>query len=106
MTFGVEAGAPRDAGSMVTFIACPFQADYPEQREGQPPSRKISIDSVTRELVPQLRRDFEHLRKWRKSVEQAQSITFRIVVTTIVTGLVGAAWLGFKAALALKSGGS
>jgi Domain of unknown function (DUF1833) len=52
---GIEAGAPRDGGGMVTFVACPFTADYPEQREGQPPSCKISIDNVARELVPQLR---------------------------------------------------
>ena len=55
MTFGIEAGAPRDGGSIVTFIACPFRADYPEQREGQPPSCKIWIDNVARELVPQIR---------------------------------------------------
>jgi len=53
----------------------------------------------------ELRKDFTHLRSWRRSVEQAQSITFRIVVTTIVTGLVGAAWLGIKAVLSLKGGG-
>jgi uncharacterized protein DUF1833 len=55
MSFGIEAGAPRDAGSMVTFLACPFSADYPEQREGQPPSTKIKIDNVNRELVPLIR---------------------------------------------------
>jgi hypothetical protein len=52
---GMENGAPRDGGSMVTFIACPFTAGYPEQREGQPPSCKISIDNVARELVPKIR---------------------------------------------------
>ena len=40
---------------MVTFLACPFTADYPEQREGQPPSTKIKIDNVNRELVPLIR---------------------------------------------------
>jgi hypothetical protein len=55
MTLGIENGAPRDGGSMVSFIACPLSADYPEQREGQPPSCKISIDNVTRELVPKIR---------------------------------------------------
>lgn len=55
MTFGIEAGAPRNGGEMVTFIACPFQADYPEQREGQPPQTKIKIDNVNRELVPKIR---------------------------------------------------
>jgi hypothetical protein len=52
---GIENGAPRDGGGIVTFIACPFSADYPEQREGQPPSCKISIDNVARELVPKIR---------------------------------------------------
>ena len=55
MVFGIEQGAPRDAGAMVTFLACPFQAAYPEQREGQPPSTKITIDNVSRELVPLIR---------------------------------------------------
>lgn len=44
----------------------------------------------------ELRADFQHLRRWRKSVEQAQSYTFKAVITVVVTGLVGAAWLGIK----------
>jgi hypothetical protein len=36
----------------------------------------------------ELRADFQHLRRWRKSVEQAQSYTFEAVITVIVTGLV------------------
>src|SRR4051812_32014647 len=44
----------------------------------------------------EIRADFQHLRRWRKSVEQAQSYTFKAVVTVIVTGLVGALWLGIK----------
>ncbi len=47
----------------------------------------------------ELRADFQHLRRWRKSVEQAQSYTFKAVITVIVTGLVGAMWLGVKAVL-------
>ena len=47
----------------------------------------------------ELRADFQHLRRWRKSVEQAQSYTFKAVITVIVTGLVGAVWLGFKVML-------
>src|SRR5689334_11707111 len=39
----------------------------------------------------QLRADLQHLRSWRKSVEQVQSYTFKAVVTVVVTGLVGAA---------------
>jgi hypothetical protein len=47
----------------------------------------------------ELRADFQHLRRWRKSVEQAQSYTFKAVITVIVAGLVGAIWLGIKVML-------
>ncbi|WLA54400.1 hypothetical protein [Bradyrhizobium diazoefficiens] len=45
------------------------------------------------------RADFQHLRRWRKSVEQAQSYTFKAVITVIATGLMGAVWLGVKVVL-------
>ena len=47
----------------------------------------------------ELRADFIHLRKWRKSVEAAQGLTFKVILTALVTGLAGAVWLGFKAML-------
>ena len=47
----------------------------------------------------EVRADFEHLRKWRKSVETAQSYSFKIVITTIVTGFLGALWLGIQTIL-------
>jgi hypothetical protein len=47
----------------------------------------------------EIRADFVHLRKWRKSVEQAQSYTFKAVITVIATGFVGAVWMGIKTAL-------
>ncbi|WP_024514607.1 hypothetical protein [Bradyrhizobium sp. Tv2a-2] len=47
----------------------------------------------------ELRSDFQHLRRWRKSVEQAQSYTFKAVITVIVAGLLGAVWLGVKVML-------
>ncbi|WP_246701117.1 DUF1833 family protein [Rhodopseudomonas sp. BR0C11] len=55
MQFGIEPGAAINAGQMVTFIACPFKAPWPEQREGQPPVAKVEIDNVARELVPKVR---------------------------------------------------
>src|SRR3979411_458736 len=42
----------------------------------------------------ELRADFQPLRRWRKSVEQAQNYTFKAVITIIVTGFVGAGGLG------------
>jgi len=47
----------------------------------------------------EIRADFNHLRRWRKSVEQAQSYGFKAVITVIVTGFVGAVWMGIKIAL-------
>jgi hypothetical protein len=47
----------------------------------------------------ELKADFVHLRKWRKSVEQAQSYTFKAVITVIATGFAGAVWMGVKSAL-------
>lgn len=55
MSFGIETGADINSGSTVSFIACPCQASYPEQREGQPPTAQIKIDNVNRELVPSIR---------------------------------------------------
>ena len=47
----------------------------------------------------EIRADFVHLRRWRKSVEQAQSYGLRAIVTVIVGGIIGAFWMGFKAAV-------
>ncbi len=47
----------------------------------------------------ELRADFQHLRRWRKSVEQGQNYTFKAVITVIVAGFLGAIWLGVKAML-------
>jgi hypothetical protein len=55
MAFGIEEDAAVDAGATVTFIACPCKADYPEYREGQAPTTKLTIDNVSRELVPKIR---------------------------------------------------
>jgi hypothetical protein len=47
----------------------------------------------------EIRADFVHLRKWRKSVEQAQSLTFKAIVAVIAGGVIGAFWMGFKSML-------
>jgi hypothetical protein len=47
----------------------------------------------------ELRADFQHLRRWRKSVEQAQGFTFKAVISVIAAGLLGAVWLGIKVML-------
>ncbi|MGK7058753.1 MULTISPECIES: hypothetical protein [Bradyrhizobium] len=47
----------------------------------------------------ELRADLQHVRRWRKSVEQAQSYTFKAVITVIATGLMGAVLLGVRVVL-------
>ena len=47
----------------------------------------------------ELRADFSHLRRWRKSVEQAQTFGFKAVITVLVTGFLGVVWLGLKTTL-------
>ncbi len=56
----------------------------------------FGIDEEDRKEV---RADFVHLRKWRKSVEQAQSYTFKTIITVIVGGFLGVIWLGIKTTL-------
>lgn len=55
MQFGIEVGSDVNSGQMVDHIACPFKSNYPEQREGQPPQCKVSVDNVQRELVPKIK---------------------------------------------------
>jgi hypothetical protein len=47
----------------------------------------------------ELMADFNHLRRWRKSVEQAQTYTFKTIITVIVGGFLGVIWLGIKTTL-------
>jgi len=74
-----------------------MRKDMPAQ-DGR--SRAVSTDVAdTIEGLMPMRADFQHLRRWRKSVEQVQSYTFKAVITVIVTGFVGAVWLGAKVVL-------
>jgi restriction endonuclease Mrr len=59
----------------------------------------LSSFGIDDEDRKEIKADFTHLRKWRKSVEQAESYTFKAVITVIATGFVGAVWMGIKAAL-------
>jgi hypothetical protein len=48
----------------------------------------------------ELRADFIHLRRWRKSVEQTQNWAVKTIIVTLVGGFLGALWLGIKTLLA------
>lgn len=47
----------------------------------------------------ELRADFVHLRKWRKSGEAIGDYGIKAVVTVLVTGFLGLIWLGIKVSL-------
>ena len=79
-----------------------------EQRLNEPDIDKVALKTIATLLTSfgieeedrlELKADFHHLRRWRKSVEQAQSYGFKAVITVIATGFIGALWLGFKALL-------
>lgn len=79
-----------------------------EQRAHEPTMDAVALKTIATLLTSfgieeedrlELRADFQHLRRWRKSVEQAQSYTFKAIITVIVTGFLGALWLGVKTML-------
>ena len=98
---------------MITMHEADIRAIVAETLAEQQRLRQDDIDAVVLKTVAtiltsfgfeeedrkELRADLQHLRRWRKSVEQAQSYTFKAVITVIVTGFVGAVWLGIKATL-------
>ena len=59
----------------------------------------LSSFGIEKDDRSELRADFLYLRRWRRSIEQAQSYAFKAVITVIVTGAVGAVWFGIKATL-------
>jgi polyhydroxyalkanoate synthesis regulator phasin len=79
-----------------------------EQQKNEPSLDAVAMKTMANILTSfgieeddrvELKADFSHLRRWRKSVEQAQSYTFKTIITVIVGGVLGAVWLGFKAML-------
>lgn len=78
------------------------------EQNSQPPTDAVILKAIATILTSfgieeddknELRADFQHLRKWRKSVEQAQGLTLKAIIGVIVTGFAGALWLGFKTLL-------
>lgn len=60
-------------------------------------STLLTSFGIEEEDRKEIRLDFQHLRKWRRSVEQVERMGWGAVITVIVTGVLGALWLGFKA---------
>ena len=47
----------------------------------------------------EMQRDFQHLRDWRLAVTSVQSKGILTLMTLLITGIVAALWVGFKAAI-------
>jgi len=47
----------------------------------------------------EMRADLSHLRRWRRSVDQAGSFGLKAFITIACTGIAGAIWLGIKTML-------
>lgn len=57
---------------------------------------KLGMDVSQPEHVVELQQDFQHLRKWRKSVNAVERQSFLGAMAVLGTGLVAALWLGIK----------
>lgn len=73
--------------------------------------REIVSTSVKETLVQlgisqadplEFQKDMAHLRKWRLAVDGAASKTALMAMTVLITGMLGAFWVGFKAVLVVK----
>jgi hypothetical protein len=46
--------------------------------------------------IAEVRKDMEHLRKWRVAVQQVETKGILTAVGIVVTGFLAAAWVGFQ----------
>jgi hypothetical protein len=98
----MNASEEQEIKAIVTDVLAEQQRLRPDQIDAvvlRAIATILTSFGIEEEDRQELRADFQHLRRWRKSVEQAQSYTFKAVITVIVAGLVGAVWLGIKAML-------
>lgn len=56
----------------------------------------MGINTSNADGLVDFQADMAHLRKWRRAVEQAERVGWGVVITTLVTGTLGAIWLGLK----------
>ena len=56
----------------------------------------IGMQTDSPSAIQESRADFKHLRDWRLSVDKAKSVTFSTALAIIVTGILGAFFLGMS----------
>lgn len=70
-----------------------------EQAAEQAVARLLNSFGIEEDDYKEMRRDFAHLRRWRKSVDRVGAVGFNTAVTVVIGGFLGAVWLGLKATL-------
>lgn len=61
--------------------------------------RVLQVYGIDVESPKESQADMDHLRRWRKAVNTAQSAGFVTTLTILITGVCGMLWLGLTFAL-------
>jgi hypothetical protein len=64
----------------------------------------FGVDAEDKDELRELKLDTRHTRKWRKSVERIETVGWGTAVTVLVTGALGALWLGVQTYIKSKIG--
>lgn len=59
----------------------------------------LTLIGIRHEDPTEMQRDFAHLRDWRQAVDGAKSKTAMALAGVLISGLLGALWLGIKVML-------
>lgn len=57
---------------------------------------QLGVNVDTPEDVVEWQQDLHHLRRWRKAVNAVESKTVWVVISTLIAGVLAAAWLGVQ----------
>ena len=93
-----------------------YNSDIPERRledrYGNERQRELIKKTVHETLLSlglemddpiELQKDFQHLREWREATNSLKSHGIMIVIGVLLTGLLGAIWIGIKNTLGINS---
>lgn len=75
-----------------------IQLTEPELRElvSESVKQTLAAFGVDVEKPLEMQRDFQHLRDWREAVSAVKRRGMLAFVTILVTGLLGAVWIGIR----------
>lgn len=56
----------------------------------------LGVDTTNPSAILEMQKDFAHVRIWRQSVETVRTRGLIAATGIVVTGVLGAVWLGFR----------